>query len=208
MRKFSFLFICFIFVSQLYAQELKLIGGINFSSYAIHPEVVVSPPFPPYPGGEYHYEKKRPIGFLFGVGIEFSLSSTIAIEIDGLYLQKGCDIKFLELSDLRWNYNLDILSVPILVKIKPLSKKLIYILGGGEFSRVLSHKENGLSITENTKIFDLGFILGGGVKIKIPNNALLIEGRYHIGLINIAKEDLRFDSIRTNAFVLLLAFKI
>jgi len=34
------------------------------------------------------------------------------------------------------------------------------------------------------------------------------EGRYHLGLVNIAEDDLRFDSIRTNALVLILAFKI
>ncbi|MCK4819904.1 hypothetical protein KA005_29330 [bacterium] len=146
MRKFIFIFLCLIFVSQLYAQELKLIGGINYSSYAIHPEVVVFPWFPPNPPEERHYERNKAYGYLFGVGIEFSL--------------------------------------------------------------VLSHKENGLSITENTKIFDLGIILGGGVEIKMPKNALLIEGRYHIGLINIAKDDWRFDSIKTNSLVLILAFKI
>ena len=50
--------------------------------------------------------------------------------------------------------------------------------------------------------------MGGGLEIKMPNNSLFIEGRYHIGLINIAKENLRFESIKTNAFVLILALKI
>ncbi len=208
MRKFIFIFLCLSFVSRLYAQEFKLIGGINYSSYAIHPEVVVIPWLPPNPLEERHYERNKAYGYLFGVGIEFSLSRTIAIEVDGLYFQKGCNIKFLEQPDKKWNYDLDTFSFPILIKIKPLSKKLIYILGGGEFSLVLSHKENGLSITENTKIFDLGIILGGGVEIKMPKNALLIEGRYHIGLINIAKDDFRFDSIKTNSLVFTLSFKI
>ncbi|GAF91728.1 unnamed protein product, partial [marine sediment metagenome] len=137
-----------------------------------------------------------------------SLSQTIAIEVDELYLQKGCNIKFREAPDVRWNYTLNVFSLPILLKIKLLSTPPVYILGGGEFSHILSHKENGLDITENTKIFDYGIILGGGLKIKMPNNDLFIEARYHIGLQNIAKDNLRFESIKTNAFVLMLALRI
>lgn len=204
MKKLIFIFLCLIFVPRLYAQNIKFIGGINYSNYSIRPEIYIDP----FTRFEFNYEKSDTRGFCFGAGVEFSISKNISIEIDELYLQKGCDIKFREAPDVRWNYILNIFSIPVLLKIKPLSKPKVYILGGTEFSHILSHKENGRSITENTKIFDFGIILGGGLEIKMPNNSLFIEGRYHIGLINIAKENLRFESIKTNAFVLILALKI
>jgi hypothetical protein len=204
MKKLILIFFCFIFVPRLYSQDLKFIGGINYSSYSIRPEIYIDI----FTHFEFNYEKSDARGFLFGAGFEFSISKNISIEIDELYLQKGCDIKFRESPDFRWNYTLNIFSIPVLLKIKPLSKPKVYILGGPEFSYILSHKENGRSITENTKIFDFGIVLGGGFEIKMSNNSLFIEGRYHTGLINIAKNDLRFESIKTNAILLILAFKI
>lgn len=204
MKKFLFIFLSLVFVSRLYAQEFKFIGGISYSRYTIRPEVYVSPFFPP---SEYNYEKNNARGYLLGVGIEFSLSKILAIEVDSLYFQKGCSIYYREIPDMRWYYTLNTFSIPILLKIKLPSKPLAYILGGGEFSYILSHKEQGRDITENTKIFDYGLILGGGLEIKMSNNKLFIEGRYHIGLGNITKENLRFESIKTNALLLIVALK-
>ena len=204
MKKLTLIFFCLIFVPRLYSQDFKFIGGINYSSYSIRPEIYIDP----FTRFEFNYEKSDTRGFCFGAGFEFSVSKNISIEIDELYLQKGCDIKFREAPDVKWNYTLNIFSIPVLLKIKPLSKPKVYILGGPEFSHILSHKENGRSITENTKIFDFGIVLGGGFEIKMSNNSLFIEARYHSGLTNIAKNDLRFESIKTNAIVLILAFKI
>lgn len=204
MKRIIFVCLSFLLISTMHAQDFKFMSGINFSSYSIYPEIFIYPDW----GGVYHYEKSYARGFCFGAGVEFSISKYFSIEIDELYLQKGCIIKFREAPGLRWDYTLNIFSIPVLLKIKPLSKPHFYIIGGTEFSHILSHKENGSGITESTKIFDFGLVSGGGLEIKMTNNVLFIEGRYHLGLINIAKDYSRFKSIETNAIVLILAFKI
>ena len=148
MKKFLFIFLSLIFVSRLYAHEIKFMLGGNISKYEISPEV--------YYGSvrgyefEYTYEISNTKGFLFGCGIEFALTRNVSIEIDGLYFQKGSSIQKLysplesplenlAIIDLLLSYNLEGISIPLLLKIKFLSGSSPYILGGGEFSFILSH---------------------------------------------------------------------
>jgi len=204
MKKLILIFFCFIFVPRLYSQDFKFLQGINLSRYNIHPEVFVDSL-----GNEYEYNINNIKGFIIGTGIEFPVASKITVEIDALLQQKGSEVT-LQLPYsllLEWNYTLNVINFPVMLKIRPLSSLPAYILGGGEFSLVLSHKSNEADVTGITKSFDYGAVLGGGYEIKMKNNSIFIEIRYHLGLKNIS-ENLRFESVKTNTIAIILAFKV
>lgn len=202
-----FLSVFMMFVSTVYALEFKLIQGFSLSRYEIHPEEYVYIGIPLMTGD---YETNSVTGLLIGGGIEFNISKNIAIEIDALYFQKGSIISVVrdEFQFIKWNYNLNVLSFPMLIKIKLRSGPSAYFLVGGELSLILTHKKEGMSITENYKTFDYGLIAGGGIEIKLKSSIVCLEGRYHIGLKNILKEHWQLESIKTNAIVLLVGIKI
>jgi len=194
-------------VSAVYAQEFKFILGFNLSSYSIEPDEYVDI-MPPPTIGDYEIDYKT--GLLMGVGVEFNVSKIIAFEIDALYFQKGSIISVVEdeIQVLKWDYDLNALSFPMLIKIKLRSGPSAYLLGGGELSLILTHKIDGMNFTENYETFDYGLIAGGGIEIKMKNSIVCLEGRYHFGLRNILKEYWQLESIKTNAIVLLLGIKI
>lgn len=204
MKKLIFIFFCLIFVPRLYSQDFKFLQGINLSRYNLHPEVLVDSL-----GDEYEYNINNIKGFIIGTGIEFPVASKISVEIDALLQQKGSEVTlqmpYLPLLD--WNYTLNVINFPVMLKIRPLSSLPVYILGGGEFSLVLSHKSNEIDVTGITKSFDYGAVLGGGCEIKMKSNSIFIEIRYHLGLKNIS-ENLRFESVKTNTIAIILAFKV
>ncbi len=201
-----------------------MLGG-NISKYEISPEV--------YYGSvrgyefEYTYEISNTIRFLIGCGIEFALTRNISIEIDGLYFQKGSSIQQLysplesgvELAiiDLLLSYNLEGISIPLLLKIKFLSGSSPYILGGGEFSFILSHEYQTIiegqtvdrtNIKEFTQSFDYGLVLGAGFEVKMETTSFFIEGRYYPGLRNIIKGSIDWESTKITSVAIILGFKI
>jgi len=217
MKKFLIIFLSLIFVSRLCAHDIKFMLGGNLSKYEISPEVY----YDSVRGDDYTYEISNKKGFLFGCGIEFALARNVSIEIDGLYFQKGSRIqKFyshLEIYVCPQNYTLHVISIPLLLNIKFLSGSLPYILGGGEFSFIISHwytnilngeRRDSLNITENTRKFDYGLIIGGGFEIKTEKCSYFIEGRYYQGLRDIIKGSIDWESTKTRSVALILGFKI
>jgi len=208
MKKYLFILLILTLVSETYAQKFKFIQGISLSRYTVQPEVYSEP----WSGIEADYNPNYATGLIIGAGIEFALSENISLEIEELYFQKGSKII---LEDPSYPYiatviyRLNVMSFPVVLKIKPLSGPPFYFLGGGEFSFVLSHKvEETMELTDDTQIFDYGVIFGYGFEIKISKKLLFIEMRYHLSLGNIAKENLQFSSIKTNGFALLIGFEI
>ena len=202
------------FVSGAYAQEFKLIGGLNLSKYILLPnpnqEII----------GIGFERSNYKMGFTLGCGVEFALSKNIAFEIDWLYSQKGSKVELKPVYPSSYviptKYTLHLFSIPVILKIKFLPDSSPYILGGGEFSFVLTHRYtyifngggDGLNITENTKYLDYGLLFGGGFEIRSKAASLFIEVRYRLGLRNISKDYPLFESIKTNAATLILGFKI
>jgi len=205
MKKFLFIFLSIFLASKAYTLEFKFMGGATLSKYTGWPgpcliEIYIE-------GCNFLCQKNYKPGFLVGGGFEFSFSKKMAFEIDWLYFQKGCKTKpccpaakgiTVPIDD-----TLNVLSIPALLKIKFQPNSSPYVLSGGEFSIILSHKMNGEDITEHTQNFDYGLVLGGGFDIKLREFTFFIEGRYHLGLRNI------MPSVReTKAIVLLLGFKV
>ncbi len=214
MKKYFFVFLSIMLISTANGQEFKLIGGAEFSRYDVWPEVAR---FPVDLGWiEYNSECNYKKGFILGAGVEFNLTRNIAFEIDGLYFQKGSNILDRELIGLRRDYTLNVISIPMLIKIRLLPGSSPYILGGGELSIILSHKRKLIieqeayegDIKENTKGFDYGLIIGGGFEIEMPAISPFVEVRYYIGLRDITKDYWLFEKIKTRAVAVLLGFKI
>jgi len=212
-----FLSAFFMLFSAVYAQEIKFMLGGNLSKYSTWPEVY----FDSALGDEYTYEIGNKKGFLLGSGIEFALTRNVAIEIDGLYFQKGSRIQkcysLLEIYVCPKNYTLHVINIPLLLKIKFLSGSSPYVLGGGEFSFILSHgcrsildgrTGNRISIKEFTKSFDYGLVLGGGFEVNMEATSYFIEGRYYLGLRNIIKGSIDWETTKTSAVALILGLKI
>ena len=198
-----FLSILTLLVSTAYAQEFKFIQGFNLSSYSTEPDQITSMGIPLI---IYDYKINSVTGLLIGAAFEFDLSKNITIEIDALYFQKGSNIKEVNESFI-YNYHLNAASIPVLIKIKPLSSLPAYLLGGGELSIILTHEQNERTITADTETFDFGLIAGCGIEIKIKNRIVCLEGRYHLGLRNITK-NWPFDSIKTRAIVFILGINV
>lgn len=221
MKKFLFVLFSIALVSAAHAQEFKLISGLNISKYILLPDLNQE-----NIGVESVRKSNYKTGFTLGCGVEFALSKNIAFEIDWLYSQKGCKIETEPVYHVQeevifpttTKYTLHLFSIPVLLKIKllPDSFPYLYILGGGEFSFVLTHRYtyifngggDGLNITENTKYLDYGFLFGGGFEIRSEVASLFIEIRYHLGLQNISKDYFKFESIKTRTAALILGFKI
>jgi len=219
MKKCLFIILLFIFTSGAYAEQIKLIGGLNISSYSHW-----------WPGGWTHESLRSPlrnskIRFLAGIGTEYNLNDKIAIEIDVVYSQRGSTFTFDTgiFETITESYYINGVSLPLLVKTGFLPKPLLYIIGGGEFSIILSHSrktirvgESGYHETEenilrHTKRFDFSLVLGIGLEMKISNVLCFLEGRYNLGLKNLFTSD-EYDpyppTIKTSALQILAGFKI
>lgn len=192
MKKYLFIFLSILLVSVTYAHGFKFMGGLNLSKYAVEPEVSA-------------IEWKNKTGFLAGAGIDISLVPNIAIEIDALYFQKGSKVEVLGVEQ---DYTLNVISIPALLRIKFLPGPSPYILGGGEFSLILSHEFEEEDIKENFKSFDYGLVFGAGFEMKMPGASIFIEGRYNIGMNNIIKDPVGDESIKTKAIVVIVGIKI
>jgi len=205
-----FLSVFIIFVSTAYAQEFKFIGGVNTSEYITGNPIYLVHSTDSYNKWEYKS------GFLIGAGVEFSLIKKISIEIDVLYFQRGSKLKLIDVPNWESKYSMDMISFPILIKIKPFPRPAPYILAGGEFSFILSHQlkiifEDNIIVNDiewRTKSCYTGLVLGAGFEIKLLKFLVFIEGRYHLGLNDIQKEPRNWEYINTNTMALIIGLKI
>lgn len=192
MKKFLLIFLTFVLVSAPHAYGFKLMAGGHLAKYAVEPETV---------GDEW----KNKMGLLMGGGIELFSVPNISLDIDGFYFRKGS--KFKSATEER-DYTLDAISITPLVRVKFLPGPSPYILGGGEFSYILTHKRDDVDIKDTTKSFDYGLVFGAGYEMSMPGASLFFEGRYHLGINNILKNPDPGESLKTKALVVIVGIKI
>jgi opacity protein-like surface antigen len=192
MKKFLLIFLTIVLVSTTHAYGFKFMAGGHLSKYAVEPE-----------GAGVEWKNKT--GFLVGGGIELFSVPHISLEIEGLYFRKGSKVEFI---GVEGDYTLDVISIPALVKVKILPGPSPYVLGGGEFSYILTHKLDGVDIKDTTKSFDYGLIFGAGYELSMPGASLYFEGRYHLGIANILKDPDPGVSLKTKALVVIVGIKI
>lgn len=224
-RPFLFLFFL-ILVSEALALDIKFLGGAGLSSYSIYPRK----PYWGWVGEHNRYDASYRPGFLLGAGIELPLARHVAVEIDALFFRKGSRITESSLYDLfsKTDYVLDVISLPVLIKIKALPDSSPYLVHGGELSYTLAHKYTTTvypdpysdfwpkdyptwDLKDSTRTVSLGVVVGAGWEIKIRKISVLVEARYHFGLVNILSEDRSdngiLESIKPNSQVILGALK-
>lgn len=192
MKKFLLIFLTIILVSTTHAYGFKFMAGGHLSKYAVEPE-----------GAGVEWKNK--MGFLVGGGIELFSVPYISLEIEGLYFRKGSKV---EVIGVEGDYTLDVISIPALIKVKIMPGPSPYILGGGEFSYILTHKFDDVDIKNTTKSIDYGVIFGAGYKMSMPGASLFFEARYHLGVANILKDPAPGESIKTKALVVIVGIKI
>lgn len=177
------------------AQGRKFIGGFSFSNFQME-------------SGYYPVNPKVNTRFVIGIGAEVggwwevAEDAKVLTEIDVLYFQKGCRA---ETGDIRGNFNLDEISVPLLFKFKFIPGKTSpFILAGGEVAYVLSYKNtegDQPDLKQSINSFDYGLVLGGGLLLMIDTFSINIEARYHYGLADLGNES-SGSHFKTSAFVL------
>jgi hypothetical protein len=192
MKKFLLIFLTIVFVSATHAYGFKVIGGGHLAKYAVEPEAAQT-------------VWKNKMGFLIGGGIELFSVPHISLEIEALYFRKGSKV---EVIGVEGDYVLDEISVPALVKIKFLPGPSPYVVGGGEFSYILTHKLDDVDIKEDYKSFDYGLIFGAGYEMSMPGASLFFEGRYHLGMANLLENPGPGESLKTKALVVIVGIKI
>lgn len=224
MKKCLFIILIFIITSGAYAQEFKLIGGLTISSYS---NWWPSEGYRIYDNGlsrsPFLNDKTR---FLGGVGIEFALNDKIAIEIDGMYFQRGSTFTFYTpiFETITESYYMNGISFPLLIKARFFPQLYPYFIGGGEFSFILSHSRTttvtgefeGIRVShedilEHTKKFEFGLVLGIGFEMKLSKVACFLEGRYNLGQRNLFTSE-EYDpyppTIKTSALQIIAGFRI
>jgi hypothetical protein len=192
MKKFLLIFLAIVFISAAHAYGFEVMGGGHLAKYAVEPE-------------DAGTVWKNKMGFLAGAGIELFSVPHASLIIEGFYFRKGSKV---EVSGTEADYVLDEISVPALVKIKFLPGPSPYVLGGGEFSYVLTHKLDDVDIKDQTKSFDYGLIFGAGYEMSMPGASLFFEGRYYLGMANLLKDPAAGESLKTKALVVIVGIKI
>jgi hypothetical protein len=192
MKKYLLIFLTIILVSTTHAYGFKLMAGGHLAKYAVEPAGA---------GVEWKYKT----GFLAGAGIELFSVPHISLDIDGFFFRKGSKYKS---ASEELDYTLDVISITPLIRVKFLPGSSPYVLGGAEFSSILTHKSDDIDIKANYKKFDYGVIFGAGYRMSMPGGSLFFEARYHFGVANILKNPASGESLKTRALVIIVGLKI
>jgi hypothetical protein len=174
-----------LFARPANAQAFKVLGGVGFGAYATN----------------WDMSNERLPGVLLGGGIELPAGGVIA-ETDVVYMEKKNHYV-----SRNWDSTLSEISVPILLKVKTGRGTAPYVVGGGEVAYILSQKQVGPGATERweleTRRFDAGLVVGGGVEVELGTIGLEVEGRFHMGLVNTTRFSSDGYDFKTRVLVLL-----
>lgn len=199
MKRFINFILFVVIICPLHA-DFKIMGGINFSNYNVLPKEANT---------YWNYK----MGFLGGIGFEKNITDKMHMEFDILFFQKGSNAEFSELPDIKWKYRLNVISFPLLLRNKFLDESSPYIVGGAEFSTILSHTakfsgQEPTDLKESTSHFDFGLVFGCGYEIKLQEYLFFfIEGRYHYGLKNIMSTSFEEQSKKTRSILIIVGIK-
>ena len=208
---------------------LKVLGGLALAN------VTYSQDGSAAAGTSVDQYKKSKLGILGGIG--YQSGSRFGLEINLLYVQKG--VRF-EGSDsgsaVGTGGSFDVkvkvteLSLPVLFKIRFMPGSTPYVIAGGEIAYILSSKADywvrddttdeiysgteDLNEYDNMNKIDYGLVFGAGYELVSGPILLLIEGRHHMGMANLFKNDEvtsgnleDSDWVRTNLLAVVLGVK-
>lgn len=133
-------------------------------------------------------------GLSGGIIADFMLTEDIVLSIQPRYLQKGTSVKYdigeYELRD-SLTATLDYFSLPVIVKINSLNKR-VFFSSGLDFGYLMSSSVENIAdgsakdINNLVQKFDLSATLGFGVNFPIGSPTILLEVRYMQSLLNLS----------------------
>ena len=133
-------------------------------------------------------------GFSGGLIADFTLTEDIVLSIQPRYLQKGTSVAYdvgeYELRD-SLTATLDYVSLPIMVKITSLNKR-IYFSSGLDFGYLMNSTVENIvdgstkDVNELIKNYDISATFGFGVNIPIGSPIISLELRYMQSLLNLS----------------------
>lgn len=150
------------------------------------------------------------IGLVAGVFATLPLASWLDLQPEALYAMKGAR---LDLDGVKSTLALDYLDVPVLARIikRGSGARRYYVAGGPSFGfrlRARSRVDFGTStedidVADNIERADLGVAFGGGLEA----GALVIDGRYTLGLKDVDKDKSDTVKVTNRAFSLTVGFR-
>lgn len=147
--------------SNLHAQGVGvgIRAGVNFANQSI---------------GDISQDSKT--GFLGGAYVILAFSEKWAIQPEILYSAQGS-----ELSDIGGVNDFSYLSIPVLLRWKPIN--VLSIEAGPQFSQLLDATNDGGSVKEQFKNSDFGLVVGATIHLPLGLNAGV---RYVWGFTNVS----------------------
>lgn len=129
-------------------------------------------------------------GLVAGGFVDIPVHETFAIAIEALFTQKGASDS---IEEVELTTELDYIEFPVLAKapFNTMGTVQPFVYGGvapaintsAQFSGEIGGESEEVDIGEEFKAFDLGLVVGGGVKFGI----LGVEVRYNHGIVNISE---------------------
>jgi len=188
-----------VLAPQAGAATVGLKGGVNFANMAIKTTSVDIPDF------------NNQTGIVEGIFASFKLGP-VSIQPELLYSRRG--LTYQEFEDVDVNvtghFVLDYVELPVLVKYSFLAGPAKPFLYAGPSFSVLLKARQGYSVDyiadveadyfylydmeEYIKKTEFAGVFGAGVDLKLAKVILSLEGRYHLGLGNVAQEEFMGES--------------
>lgn len=197
-------FLIFLLPGSFEAAEFKRMLGPIFSSYSRPWPGPFSGNYPPPFDDSSTLSPFRNSRFSFfgGLGLEFSLSRMLELEVDVLYKETGGQYRFDTgfFDSYRYEFQLRELSLPLLLRIHFWNKSRPYFLAGASPSFILTHRYQLFYRAEASRIFekveeadikgytgkaDLALVLGLGFEAAVNRRRVAVESRYEFGLGNL-----------------------
>lgn len=217
---------------QLEAFEFKRMIGPIISTYSElwpSPYYFILSPVDLKDSGLNPFRHSR-LSFFGGIGLEFSVSRKIEVELDAIYKMTGQTYQYetFVFDAYRFEFEKQDLSFPLLLKLHPLSQPGFYFLTGGGLSFTISHRSNLFHRPEGSRIFekeaefnlkeltgktDLALVLGSGYEKTFNRRKIGLEVRYEIGLSDLYKDgpgtpENQARRIYSRQFLLVLSYSI
>ncbi|RZJ77211.1 MAG: PorT family protein [Flavobacterium sp.] len=155
-------------VGSVKAQKLALIpkAGINISTQAI----------------EGLGNEKGKVGFQGGLGLNIQTGDNFSIQPEINYVSKGTKLEF---GNTKTSLDLNYLEVPILAKY---AFGPVYVNAGPSIGLSVDKKSTvARNYGDELKKIDFGVQMGAGLALPLGKGKVIIDGRYALGLNNIAK---------------------
>jgi hypothetical protein len=151
------------------------------------------------------FNTENKTGWLVGLLMGGNRGGRVGVEADVLYGEKGAKINGND-------FTVKVVDVPVMLKLNVGSGNVnsysIFLQGGGFFDWQFDAKSSigGVSLSSDTKGYEVGYVLGGGVEFL----RISVQGRYYRGVRQISNDFNvgASNDVKTQAFAVLFAVRL